>query len=58
MKVYGLPMSTATRSVLTTLAEKGQEAELVVVDLTKGGAEEPRVHGAPPLRRHPRLRGR
>ncbi|WIG95408.1 glutathione binding-like protein [Myxococcus sp. SDU36] len=36
MKVYGHPMSTATRMVLATLAEKGQEAELVLVDLTKG----------------------
>ncbi|NOJ81296.1 glutathione S-transferase family protein [Myxococcus xanthus] len=41
MKVYGLPMSTATRSVLTTLAEKGQEAELVLVDLTKGEQKSP-----------------
>ncbi|AEI62251.1 glutathione S-transferase family protein [Corallococcus macrosporus] len=36
MKVYGLPMSTATRMVLAALAEKGQAAELVSVDLTKG----------------------
>ncbi|WP_141591696.1 glutathione S-transferase family protein [Myxococcus sp. AB056] len=48
MKVYGLPMSTATRSVLTTLAEKGQEAELVVVDLTKGEQKSP-AH----MERHP-----
>ena len=36
MKVYGHPMSTCTRKVLTTLAEKGHEAELLLVDLMKG----------------------
>ncbi|QSQ18003.1 glutathione S-transferase family protein [Myxococcus landrumensis] len=36
MKVYGHPMSTCTRKVLTTLAEKGHEAEFVLVDLMKG----------------------
>lgn len=36
MKVYGHPMSTCTRKVLTVLAEKGHEAEFVVVDLMKG----------------------
>ncbi|GHG69353.1 glutathione binding-like protein [Comamonas sp. JC664] len=41
MKVYGHPMSTATRMVLTTLAEKGQEAELVVIDLAKGEHKQP-----------------
>lgn len=41
MKVYGHPMSTATRMVLATLAEKGQEAELVLVDLTKGEHKSP-----------------
>ncbi|WP_426749445.1 glutathione S-transferase family protein [Myxococcus sp. Y35] len=48
MKVYGHPMSTATRMVLTTLAEKGHEAELVLVDLTKGEQKHP-AH----LERHP-----
>jgi len=48
MKVYGHPMSTATRMVLTTLAEKGREAELVLVDLTKGEHKHP-AH----LERHP-----
>ena len=36
MKLYGHPMSTCTRKVLTVLAEKGHEADFVVVDLTKG----------------------
>jgi glutathione S-transferase len=36
MKLYGHPMSTCTRKVLTVLAEKGQEVEFVVVDITKG----------------------
>lgn len=36
MKVYGHPMSTCTRKVLTVLAEKGHEAEFVLVDLMKG----------------------
>jgi glutathione S-transferase len=36
MKLYGHPMSTCTRKVLTTLAEKGQEVEFVTVDLFTG----------------------
>lgn len=36
MKVYGHPASTCTRKVLTVLAEKGHEAEFVLVDLMKG----------------------
>jgi glutathione S-transferase len=36
MKVYGHPMSTCTRKVLTTLAEKGHDAEFVLVDIMKG----------------------
>ena len=48
MKVYGHPMSTATRMVLTTLAEKGQEAELVPIDLGKGEHKHPSY-----LERHP-----
>jgi len=36
MKLYGHPMSTCTRKVLTALAEKGHEAEFVLVDLMKG----------------------
>jgi glutathione S-transferase len=46
MKLYGHPMSTCTRKVLTTLAEKGHEADFVLVDILKGEAREPahRVH--------------
>src|SRR4051795_9201851 len=36
MKVYGHPISTCTRKVLATLAEKGAAFEFVVVDLFKG----------------------
>ncbi|MFY1824664.1 glutathione S-transferase family protein [Myxococcus fulvus] len=48
MKVHGHPLSTCTRKVLATLAEKGREAELVLVDLTKGEQKSP-TH----LARHP-----
>jgi len=41
MKVYGHPMSTCTRKVLCTLAEKGVEAEFVLVDITKGQQKSP-----------------
>ena len=36
MKLYGHPMSTCTRKVMMTLAEKGHEAEFVLVDILKG----------------------
>ena len=36
MKLYGHPMSTCTRKVLTVLAEKGHKADFNVVDFTKG----------------------
>ncbi|MGK3984559.1 glutathione S-transferase N-terminal domain-containing protein [Sorangium sp. So ce136] len=41
MKLYGHPMSTCTRKVLTVLAEKGHEAQVVVVDLMKGEHKQP-----------------
>ncbi|XYH92985.1 glutathione S-transferase family protein [Sorangium sp. So ce1128] len=41
MKLYGHPMSTCTRKVLTVLAEKGHEAQVVVVDLMKGEQKRP-----------------
>lgn len=41
MKIYGHPMSTCTRKVLTTLAEKGHEAQFVMVDLMKGEQKSP-----------------
>lgn len=48
MKVYGHPMSTCTRKVLMTLAEKGARAEFVLVDIMKGES-----HGAEHLARQP-----
>jgi glutathione S-transferase len=42
MKIYGHPMSTCTRKVLTTLAETNTPHELVLVDFAKG------EHKAPP----------
>lgn len=36
MKLYGHPMSTCTRKVLTVLAEKGHEVDFTLVDLQKG----------------------
>jgi glutathione S-transferase len=36
IKLYGHPMSTCTRKVLTTLAETNTAYELVVIDFTKG----------------------
>lgn len=41
MKVYGHPLSTCTRKVLCALAEKGAEAEFVLVDLMKGEHKQP-----------------
>lgn len=41
MKVYGHPMSTCTRKVLMTLAEKGARAELVTIDILKGEGHTP-----------------
>lgn len=41
MKVYGHPMSTCTRKVLMTLAEKGARAEFVLVDIMKGEGHAP-----------------
>ncbi|RKH46237.1 glutathione S-transferase family protein [Corallococcus llansteffanensis] len=41
MKVYGNPMSTCTRKVLTVLAEKGREAEFTNIDLMKGEQKSP-----------------
>lgn len=41
MKVYGHPASTCTRKVLTVLAEKGQSADFVMVDIMKGEGKNP-----------------
>jgi len=48
VKIYGHPMSTCTRKVLTTLAEKGHKADFVLVDLMKGEHKQPEH-----LARHP-----
>lgn len=48
MKVYGHPWSINTRKVLMTLAEKGHDAELVLVMLPKGEHKRPEH-----LARHP-----
>ncbi len=48
MKIYGHPWSTNTRKTLMTLAEKGHEAELVVIALPKGEHTQPEH-----LARHP-----
>ena len=41
MKLYGHPVSTCTRKVLTTLHEKGQQADFVLVDIMKGDHKNP-----------------
>jgi glutathione S-transferase len=41
MKVYGHPVSTCTRKVLTTLAEKQAKFELVTVDIMTGAHKKP-----------------
>jgi len=41
MKVYGHPMSTCTRKVLMTLAEKNHTADFVMVDIMKGEGHTP-----------------
>lgn len=48
MKVYGHPASTCTRKVLCLLAEKGVNAEFVMVDIMKGASKT-----AEHLARHP-----
>jgi glutathione S-transferase len=41
MKIYGHPISTCTRKVLTTLAEKQAKHEFVLVDLMTGAHKKP-----------------
>ena len=48
MKVYGHPLSSCTRKVLITFAEKGRPTELVPVDLFAGEHKQ-KAH----LARHP-----
>lgn len=49
MKLYGHPMSTCTRKVMTTLAEKGHEAEFVLVDIMKGEHKLPEAMARQPF---------
>lgn len=49
MKVYGHPMSTCTRKVLTTLAEKGREASFELVDLATGQQKSPQYMAKHPF---------
>lgn len=55
MKLYGFPFSTCTRKVLTTLAEKGQEVEFVLVDMTKGEHKQPAHVARQPFGKVPAL---
>lgn len=48
LTVFGHPMSTCTRKVLTTLVEKGQAYDFTMVDIMKGEAKKPEY-----LARHP-----
>jgi glutathione S-transferase len=41
MKIFGHPMSTCTRKILATLAEKGAHADFVTVDIFKGEQKQP-----------------
>ena len=49
MKLYGHPMSTCTRKVLTTLAEKGHQADFMLVDLTQGQQKSPQYMAKHPF---------
>lgn len=41
MRLYGSPISTCTRKVLCTLAEKGAQHELIHIDILKGDQKRP-----------------
>ncbi|KAL2642389.1 hypothetical protein R1flu_009976 [Riccia fluitans] len=41
VKVYGIPLSTATRNAMATLYEKGVEFELVTVNMKEGAHKRP-----------------
>src|SRR4051812_8670664 len=55
MKIYGHPMSTCTRKVLTTLVEKSHEPELVVVDFATGEHKKPAHMSRQPFGQIPTL---
>ena len=41
MKLYGHPLSTCTRKVLTLLAEKNEKADFTLIDIMKGDQKKP-----------------
>jgi len=55
MKIYGNPMSTCTRKVLTTLAEKQAKFEFVTIDLGTGGHKKPEFLARQPFGQVPVL---
>jgi len=55
MKVYGHPISTCTRKVLTALAEKGEKPEFVTVDIMKGDGKTPDHLARQPFGRVPAI---
>jgi glutathione S-transferase len=55
MKIYGNPISTCTRKVLTTLAEKQATFELVTIDLMKGEHKQPAFLAHQPFGQVPAL---
>jgi glutathione S-transferase len=55
MKIYGHPWSLNTRKTLLTLAEKGREAELVLVMVPKGEHKQPRHLALHPFGKVPAL---
>jgi glutathione S-transferase len=55
MKIYGNPMSTCTRKVLTTLAEKQAKFEFVTIDLGTGAHKKPEFLARQPFGQVPVL---
>jgi len=55
MKVFGHPMSTCTRKVLTTFAEKKVTPEFVTVDILKGAGHTPEYLAKQPFGQVPVL---
>jgi glutathione S-transferase len=55
MKIYGHPMSTCTRKVLTTLAETNTPYEFVLVDFAKGEHKQPAHMARQPFGQVPAL---
>lgn len=55
MKIYGNPVSTCTRRLVATLAEKGQTVELVALDFAKGEHKSPEHIARQPFGQVPAL---